>query len=186
VISTEFGEPPRFVNGGRGRIYGMEVSAKVDPHGRFFGYLSYTLSRSERADRSDDPYRVFDYDQPHILTLSGVYRLGAGWEAGATFRMTAGSPYTPVIGSAYNKDTGLYSPIYGPINSARNPYFHRLDVRIEKQWTFTDWKFAVYLDVQNVYNQGNQEGIAYDYEYRARNRVTGLPILPSLGLRGEL
>jgi TonB family protein len=186
VVGTEFGEPPKFINGGKGRIYGMEVSAKVDPRGRFFGYLSYTLSRSERADRVNDPYRLFDYDQPHILTISSVYRLGRGWEAGVTFRLTAGNPYTPTIGGIYNKDTWLYSPIYGAVNSARNPYFHKLDVRIEKLWTFQRWKLAAYVDVLNVYNNTNQEGIAYDYEYRRQAKVAGLPILPNLGIRGEL
>jgi len=185
VISTQFGEPPRFTNAGTGRIYGLEVSAKVDPRGRFFGYLSYTLSRSERRDLGDS-YRLFDYDQPHILTLSGVYRLGRGWEAGLTFRLVAGNPATPVVSGIFNADSGLYSPVNGAINSIRNPYFHRLDLRIEKLWRFTSWKLAVYLDVQNVYNASNPEGITYDYEYRQRTEVNGLPILPNLGVRGEL
>jgi len=185
VISTEFGEAPRFTNDGTGRIYGLELSAKVDPRGRFFGYLSYTLSRSERRDLGDT-YRLFDYDQPHILTLSGVYRLGRGWEAGLTFRLVAGNPATPVVGGILNADSGLYSPVNGAINSIRNPYFHRLDLRIEKLWRFNAWKLALYLDVQNVYNSSNPEGITYDYEYRQRTEVNGLPILPNLGLRGEL
>lgn len=185
VIGTEFGTPPMFINGGKGRVYGLEVSAKIDPSGRFFGYLSYTLSRSERMDRNEG-YKLFDFDQPHILTVSGVYRLGSGWEAGVTFRLTAGNLTTPIIGALYNKDTGLYSPIYGALNSVRTPYFHRLDVRIEKQWTFTSWKLAAYLDVQNVYNSTNVQGIQYDFEYRRTMDIRGIPILPSLGVRGEL
>jgi TonB family protein len=185
VIGTDFGAPPQFTNGGRGRIFGMEVSAKVDPHGRFFGYLSYTLSRSEREDHHEG-YKLFDFDQPHILTLSGVYRLGRGWEAGLTFRVISGNPNTPVVGALYNKDTGLYSPVYGTVNSFRSPYFHRLDVRIEKLWTFQTWKLALYLDVQNLYNARQPEGVAYDFEYRMQQNVSGLPIIPSLGLRGEL
>ncbi len=184
VIGTEFGEAPLFTNGGRGRIYGMELSAKVDPRGRFFGYLSYTLSRSQREDRTEG-WSIFDYDQPHILTVSGTYRLGRGWEVGALFRMTSGNPDTPVIGAIYNKDTDLYTPVYGRLNSIRKPYFHKLDVRIEKLWTFSAWKLALYLDVQNVYNAENSENIVYDFEYRTRQNIRGLPILPNLGLRGE-
>jgi hypothetical protein len=163
----------------------MEVSARVSPQGRFFGYLSYTLSRSEREDRNEG-YRVFDFDQPHILTLSGVYRLGRGWEGGLTFRLVAGNPSTPIVGAVFNKDTGLYSPVYGPTNSIRSPYFHRLDLRVEKTWTFTAWKLAFYVDVQNLYNATNAEGIAYDFEFRQTAPIRGIPILPSLGLRGEL
>ena len=185
VISTEFGDPVPFKNGGKGRIFGMEVSAKVDPRGRFFGYLSYTLSRSERLDEQGH-YQVFDFDQPHILSATAVYRLGLGWEAGFTFRLVSGNPTTPVVGAVYNKDTMTYSPVYGELNSIRSPYFHRLDVRVEKTWTFTSWKLAAYLDIQNVYNAANYEGITYDFEYRLSQRVRGLPILPNIGLRGEL
>lgn len=185
IIGTEYGITPQFTNGGRGRIYGMEVSARVDPRGRFFGYLSYTLSRSEREDRNEG-YRAFDFDQPHILSLAGVLRLGRGWEAGLTFRLVAGNPTTPIIGAVYNRDTGLYSPVYGVTNSVRNPYFHRLDVRVEKKWTFSAWSLAFYIDVQNAYNATNAEGIAYDFEYRRSTKIRGIPILPSLGLRGEL
>jgi TonB family protein len=184
VIGTQFGEQPYFVNGGKGRIYGLEVSAKVDPRGRFFGYLSYTLSRSERMDRNDR-YELFDFDQPHILTVSGVVRLGRGWEAGALFRLTSGNPDTPVAGAIYNKDSDTYSPVFGELNSIRKPLFHRLDVRVEKQWTFSAWKLALYLDVQNVYNAVNSENIVYDFEYRNSQQIRGLPILPNLGLRGE-
>jgi hypothetical protein len=42
------------------------------------------------------------------------------------------------------------------------------------------------VDIQNVYNQGNAEGLSYNYNYTKREYVTGLPFLPSLGLRGEL
>jgi hypothetical protein len=185
VIGTDFGQAPHFMNGGRGRVFGLEVSAKVDPRGRFFGYLSYTLSRSERMDHNEG-YRLFDFDQPHILSVTGVYRLGRGWEAGVTFRLISGSLTSPVIAAVYNKDTGLYSPVYGPVNSLRERYFHRADARIEKLWTFKTWKIALYLDVQNVYNATNSEGIAYDFEYRQTQKISGLPILPNLGLRGEL
>lgn len=185
IIGTEYGTPPSFTNGGKGRIYGVELSARVDPRGRFFGYLSYTLSRSERMDRTEG-YHAFDFDQPHILAVSGVYRLGKGWEGGVTFRLVAGNPATPIIGAVYNRDTGLYSPVYGAVNSIRSPYFHRLDVRVEKKWAFSAWNLAFYIDVQNAYNATNAEGIAYDFEYRRSVKIRGIPILPSLGLRGEL
>lgn len=184
VIGTEFGEAPYFVNGGKGRVAGLEVSAKVDPRGRFFGYLSYTLSRSERSDRNN-PYDFFDFDQPHILTVSGNFRLGRGWEAGALFRLTSGNPDTPVIGAIYNKNSDLFTPVFGRVNSIRKPLFHRLDVRVEKLWTFSAWKLALYLDIQNVYNSVNSENIVYDFEYKTSRNIRGLPIIPNLGLRGE-
>lgn len=185
VVGTEFGEAPYLENDGTGRVYGLEVSVRVTPRGRFLGYLSYTLSRSERSDHGGD-WQLFDFDQTHMATVSGVYRLGRGWEAGATFRLYSGNLDTPIRGASLDTNTALYSPIFGALNSTRNPTFHRLDVRVEKLWTFSAWKLALYLDVQNVYNATNSEGTIYDYEYRRSESISGLPILPNLGLRGEM
>jgi hypothetical protein len=186
VVSTPPGSDVPFDNAGVGRIYGLEVAGRAHPRGRFFGFLSYTLSRSERRDRPGQDWRLFDFDQTHILTVSGVYRLGAGWEVGATFRLISGNPQTPIVGSVYDARTDLYIPINGAINSVRNPLFHRLDLRVEKQWRFSHWKLALYLDVQNAYNRQNPEGTIYNFDYRQRRTLPGLPIIPSLGVRGEL
>jgi len=185
VVAVPSGLPPYFENNGTGNIYGAEVSGKADPKGRVFGFLSYTLMRSERKDRNE-PTRLFDYDQTHILTASATYRLGRGWEVGGTFRLVSGNPYTPIVGSVYNVNSDLYQPIYGMINSARNPMFNRLDLRVEKMWRFEAWKLAAYLDVQNAYNATNREGVTYNYDYSRTSDIRGLPIIPSIGLRGEL
>jgi hypothetical protein len=72
------------------------------------------------------------------------------------------------------------------VNSARNPLFNRLDVRVEKKWVFQSWRLALFLDIQNVYNHQNQEGLIYNYNYRQSTPISGLPIIPALGLRGEM
>ncbi|MBW2458939.1 MAG: hypothetical protein JRI68_30855, partial [Deltaproteobacteria bacterium] len=79
-----------------------------------------------------------------------------------------------------------YTPIrFGADNSERLPMFHQLDIRIDKAWPFEAWKLSTYLDVQNVYNNRNVEGISYDFRYSTRTFATGIPIIPSIGLRGE-
>jgi TonB family protein len=186
VVSTAPGADVPFDNAGIGRIYGLEVAGRANPRGRFFGFLSYTFSRSERRDRPGQDWRLFDFDQTHILTVSGVYRLGRGWEVGATFRLISGNPQTPIVGSVYDARSDLYIPINGAINSVRNPMFHRLDLRVEKQWRFANWKLALYLDIQNAYNRQNPEGTIYNFDFRQRQTLPGLPIIPSLGVRGEL
>jgi TonB family protein len=175
---------PLLVNGGKGRIYGLEVLGKLNPTGRAFGFVAYTLSRSERNDYGLS-WRLFDFDQTHILTLMGGYRLGRGWDFGGTFRLISGNPRTPIVGSVYDANSDFYSPIYGRVNSARDPLFHQASIRIEKAWQFQAWRLATYLDVQNFYNHRSQEGLQYSYDYSRSKPVQGLPILPSLGLRGE-
>jgi TonB family protein len=185
VIVPETGEPP-FSNDGRGRVIGLEVAGRKQASGRWFGFLSYTLMKSERKEPGSE-WRPFDFDQRHIFTLAGTVLLGRGWEAGGTLRIITGNPRTPYTDVApYAFDTGNYFPEIGRINSLRNPTFNRLDLRVEKKWTFDRWRLAWYLDIQNVYNAKNQEGITYSFDYSERAVVRGLPIIPIIGLRGEL
>jgi TonB family protein len=185
VTSTPDGRAPFFENSQNGRILGAELLVRVRPIGRFFGFLSYTLMRSERQTEGQ-AWRLFDRDQPHILNATGTYRLGRGWEIGASFRYTSGTPYTPVVASSYEATKDVYQPRLGTSMSARNGAFSRLDVRVEKKWTFSIWSLAVYLDMQNVLNAANREGYSYNYDYTRREGVRGLPFFPSLGIRGEL
>ena len=152
----------------------------------YFGYLSYTLSRSERKDGPLEPWRLFDFDQTHILTAAFVYNFPRNWEIGGTFRVVSGNPGTPVIGSIYDALNDVYIPIDGRVNTLRNPLFHQLDIRIQKKWIFEGWRLAVFLDIRNAYNQQNQEGIIYNYDFSQQTPLLGLPIIPALGIRGEL
>lgn len=188
VVGTEGGLPPFFSNEGVGRIYGAELGVRADPTPGYpiYGFASYTLSRSERQDRGGD-WRPFDFDQTHIFTIALVWRIGDGWEAGGTFRLVSGNPFTPVTGSIYDVAADTYRPLYGAVNSERNPFFHRLDLRIEKVFNIENvMRLAIYLDVQNVYNQQNREATTYSFDYTRSAEIPGLPILPSLGIRGEL
>ncbi|MBK7533772.1 MAG: TonB-dependent receptor [Myxococcales bacterium] len=173
-------------NAGRGRIVGLEVAGRLVPGGRMSGFLSYSLSRSERRDASG-PWRLFDSDQTHVLAAAAQWRLGRGFLAGATVRLVSGPLETPVRGSVYDANLDRYQPVYGAVNSERGPLFSQLDLRVEKGWRLAHGRrLAAYLDLQNATNTKNRETTVWSYDYRTRGAVYGLPLLPSLGLRGEL
>jgi TonB family protein len=174
-------------NTGLGRSYGAELLLRYKPGGRFFGWVAYTLSRSERRDTPNDAWELFEYDQTHILTALGSMKLGRGWQLGARFRYITGRPYTPYVGGVLDHDAGVYAPVESArAYSDRLPARHQLDLRLDKQWEFASWKLSAYLDVQNVYNRENSEDIGYNYDFSENKPVAGLPILPILGIRGEL
>ncbi len=186
IVGTPNGVAPNFVNDGEGRIYGVEVSGEYHPADGSFFYLAYTLSRSERKDL-DQPYRLFDHDEPHVLALTASQVLGRGWTLGARFRLISGDPNTAVVGSTYDARTGVYVPKYGATNSAsRDPAFQQLDVRLEKAWHIGSGSIAAYIDVLNVYNAKNPQGYRYSFDYTKREAVSGLGLFPNLGLKGEL
>lgn len=185
VVAVPGGAAPYFVNDGVGRIYGLEISARHEPDDETFGYFAYTLSRSERRDRNE-AWRLFDRDRTHVLSAALNRALGRGWQVGGRFRLVGGTPETPVRGAVFDLNTGQYVPVYGSTNSARTPLQHRLDVRVEKQWQVGPGRVAAYVDVVNVYNATQREGIRYAYDYRTSQAIESMPFFPNVGLRGEL
>jgi hypothetical protein len=175
-----------YVNEGVGTSYGAELllQARGD---RFFGWAAYTYARSERRDHPMAERRLFDSDQTHNLIVLGSIKLGAAneWQIGGRFQLTSGSPYTPVTGAVFLSDLNKYEADYGRINSQRNPAQHQLDVRIDRAFAFDTWKLLAYLDVQNVYVNAPVVGYDYNANYTERTETTGIPILPSFGVRGE-
>jgi TonB family protein len=176
----------RFENTGSGRVYGAETLLRYKPRGWLSGFIAYTLSRSERKDNEDAAFTTFEWDQTHILSVVGSADLGRGWTLGARFRYVTGTPFTPNAGSYLDLDAGAYAPIAARQFSQRMPDFHQLDLRIEKEWDFEAWQLALYLEARNAYNHQSVESVSYNYDYSERKDVEGLPILPVIGIRGEL
>jgi TonB family protein len=197
--ASRSGQQIVYSNDGTGYVVGGELLLKYKPDKRFFGWLAYTLSRSTRVDGPGQAEHLAPFDQTHILTVLGSYKLGHGWELGARFRLVSGNLVTPNVcdptspgcdpsrtNALFNAAAGTYVPIplTGPATE-RLPLFQQLDVRVDKTWKLKKWTFSMYLDVQNVYNYGNAEAISYNYNFTGRQYVAGLPILPSIGARGE-
>ncbi len=179
-------EEVRYLNQGESRIFGLEVLLKHDQSERFFGWISYTLMRSERKDMPGADFRLFDLDQTHILTVLGQYRLTSDWRVGGRWRYVSGNPYTPLGNPVLDATFGVYEPReVGDTNSKRLPAFHQLDLRVDRRWTFDTWRLMAYLEMQNAYNRQNPELLQYNYNYTDHTFVTGLTVIPSFGIRGE-
>ncbi len=177
--------PERYSDEGIGRVYGGDLLLKVDDGHKLYGWISYTLLKSERRDHPGDAWRPFEYDQTHILTLIVGYHLPWEIDVGARFRYVTGNPTTALGPGVYDADQGVTIPIPGAPYAERLPAFTQLDLRIDKRFTFKSWILSVYIDVSNVTNNANVEGYAYSYDYEQRQAVTSLPILPSLGVRAS-
>jgi hypothetical protein len=168
---------------GEGRSYGAQFLIRRTLADGLFGWVAYTLLRSERRDQPGTAYRLFDFDQTHVLTALAAYQLPRGFDVSARFRYATGYPRTPVVGSYFDARLNQYEPELGPKNGSRLPDFWQLDVRVAKRFTFGTNEIEAYLDVQNVTNRANPEEIAYSPDYTQKRYIDGLPILPVLGAR---
>ncbi|HYV45533.1 MAG TPA: energy transducer TonB [Myxococcaceae bacterium] len=171
-----------FDNSLLGRSYGVEVFLRRELTSNFFGWIAYTLSWSEQKPKNQG-WGWTGFDQRHILTLVAQYKFGNGWELGGRFRLSTGIPTGVYDDSTFDADSNSYRAI-GQAGAAREPTFHQLDLRVDRAFVFDLWTLGLYLDVQNVYNASNQELSFYDYRFRTQQVVPGLPILPTLGVKG--
>jgi outer membrane receptor protein involved in Fe transport len=179
----------RYSNKGRGEVIGLEVLAKRELTQGLFGWISWTWSRSIRRDDPTNPYypqwRLFQFDQTHVLAVILSYRLPREWIVGTRVRAVSGNPYTPPVGAVLDADTGRYQCIPGAPYSQRLPGFFQADARVDKRWVFEKWMFSAYLDVQNVTNHENAEARFRNFDCSQTVVVPSIPFFPSLGLRAE-
>jgi hypothetical protein len=169
-----------------GRVVGGQLLLRQELIHGLFGWITYSLIRSERRDHPTDAWRPFDYDQTHVLGVLGSYDLGGGWQVGARFRYATGVPRTEVTGSYYDARDDRYEPLFGEHNGLRVPAFYQLDARVERTLTVGGHRTNVFLDVQNLTDRKNPEEIIYNFDYTTRKYITGLPTLVVLGARMEL
>lgn len=170
-------------NDGKGRSYGLEAQWKFNTTD-YQGFLSYTWSKSTRWYPQQSEYN-FEYDQTHNINLVVAKPLRNEWKVAGRFRYVTGNPFTPVIGATYDADNEVYFPKRGVIYSQRMRDFYQLDVRVDKKLIKEKSIWTFYLDIQNILNTKNPESLQYSYDYAEKNQISGLPILPALGVKGE-
>ena len=170
-----------------GRAYGGQVLLRQELLRGFFGWITYSLTRSERRDHPKTDWRLFDFDQTQALGVVASYQLGHGWDVGARFRYTTGFPRTPVIPQpgVFDNPNNQYAPVFGAYNAIRIPSFYQLDARIERSFVYKRVKFNIFLDVQNITDRQNPEEIIYNYNFAVKSYITGFPTLAVLGARVE-
>lgn len=183
LVDSQFGSYSYREPIGTGHAYGLELIARRNT-GRWTGWIAYTYSRSWRHNpvhgAGDLPYVL---DQPHALTVLATARLGWGWRFGGRLRYTTGNPFTPVDHAERRGDA--YVALDGPLLSERLPAFVQLDLRLDHVWLRpwgTGGTLDFYLDVQNVTNRENPEGVTYNTDYSERSYTRGLPVFPSIGV----
>jgi hypothetical protein len=163
-----------------GQSYGMEVLARKHA-GRFTGWLSYTLSRSER--RYSCGLRPSDFDQTHVLNAVAQMRLPWNLMVGARILMQTGRPVTVLQAPDYLATVR---------NNVRLPTFFQLDLRIDREWLFKKWALDLFVEVVNLTYSDSIISLTYPTDPTTGATLYNMPklngfkwVLPSIGLRGR-
>ncbi|MEJ5053956.1 TonB-dependent receptor [Sphingobacterium sp. MYb382] len=148
---------------GVGRSYGLEWYLRKNS-GRLSGWISYTLSRSERkfAEINNGDWFRARQDRVHDVSVVASYELSKRWSFGGAFVFNTGNAVTFPSGK-YELD-GKAKFYYTERNGYRMPSYHRLDLSAtyepeQKSPKYkSSWSFGVY----NAYNRKN----AYIIDFR--------------------
>ena len=174
-----------YINAASGKAYGLELLIKKEEIEKLSGWFVLNLTKSQRRnDVTGEEFR-FQYDEPVNATLVGNYKLTDAWNFGAKWNIHSGAPYTPIIGTNGNYPDGRPIPVYGGVNSASLPVYHRLDLRADRIYVFDTWKLNAYFEVNNAYMQKNITGYRYDATYTSKEPVYGFVLPFSFGVQGE-
>jgi TonB dependent receptor/CarboxypepD_reg-like domain/TonB-dependent Receptor Plug Domain len=156
---------------GKGRAYGLELFLKKKV-GKFTGWLSYTLSRTELkiVSINQDSWYPAKQDRTHDISLVGIYQASRKWTLSATWVYYTGNAVTFPDGK-YTLD-GQTAFYYTQRNAYRMPAYHRMDVAAtllgKKRKKFeSSWTFSVY----NLYGRENAYSIVFQNDPNDPNKT---------------
>ncbi len=141
-----------------GRAYGLEFLLRRQAKSGIYGWISYSLSRSER--QNDGDWVPYDYDRTHLLNLVVGMPLPRNWDLGMRMQYESGLPATTTAG----------------YNAGRIDGYTRFDIRVDKRAVYRKWLLDFYVDITNVavLPEEIEPGISLRY------------VLPTIGLRGRI
>ncbi|MFT5744835.1 MAG: hypothetical protein ACI920_000199 [Saprospiraceae bacterium] len=165
---------------GKSWSYGLEFALKKQA-GRFKGWLSYTLSKTQDRFAKINDGRAFDanQDRPHSVSVVGVWEVREGFSVSASWSYLSGKLVTVPIGK-YEVGEQIID-VYGDRNNYRLNHHHRADIsatwRKEKENGFRQsWSVALY----NVYFHRNPEYLYIDPLENTAQEITLFGLIPSV------
>lgn len=148
------------------------------------GYISYTLSKTERQfdDLNLGRSFPFQFDRPHNLKVFLLRDIKPWLNISAHWTYMSGNPITLALSKYTQNNTVIY--YYKELNGHRLRPSHRLDVAANFSYIHKD-KFShkLQIGIYNLYNRYNPFYLITDAQSGQPNRAieyTLLPITPTL------
>jgi hypothetical protein len=182
---------------GKARMEGLEFLLRHGRDKHFFGWLSYSLSYSERYDYGERKWVEYDYNALNNVQLVADWFFKGNRSFGLRFQYADGYPYTPWTVQVYDATDFQYVPRAGATNSKRHTPYFGLDLRYEKKFIYKRSMLTAYIEGERlfhllqyvkdkngrpIYHPGEYN--QYNYDYSAFETIAVFP-MGSLGLTWE-
>jgi hypothetical protein len=164
-----------------GHARGIEMLVeRLTPNG-LSGWVSYSLGFNRYHDHTTGESFWGDFDQRHTVNAYANYRATDRLSFSARFR--AGSNF-PVTGYWTARDGGYF--VGNDRNALRVPVYSRLDVRMNRTFTWQQKRLTLFLEALNVYDRANVRFVVPSVDsqtFQATNLFEKmLPVVPSVGI----
>jgi outer membrane receptor protein involved in Fe transport len=195
------------VDAGRGRARGVELLVERKSQGPWSWSASYVLAVAEDevpglfgadcADGQGCANRLWvprRFDQRHAVALNASYSPGPRWNVSWGWRYHSGWPATEWAYQVEVLDGGraFWTRTFGPVRELRLPAYHRLDMRVTRDFTVRGNTLHAFVDLFNLYDRTNLAGYNFGGTFEngrvTMERLDGqtlLPLLPTIGFRYE-
>ncbi|WP_417942518.1 TonB-dependent receptor plug domain-containing protein [Flavobacterium sp. RS13.1] len=164
---TQFNEITTFKNDlfvGKGTAYGLEFMVRKN-NGKFTGWLSYTLSWSDRNfDQLNNGKTYFaKYDRRHNFSIVGMYDLNTKWNFGLTQIFSSGNRFTMPTSWYFINNNPVKE--YSEYNNTQMPNYIRTDLSVNYFFFKTNKKeSALNFSIYNTFNIDNPIYVVLDIQ----------------------
>jgi hypothetical protein len=169
---------------GKGRAYGLELYIKKK-YGRFTGWISYDLSRTERKfdGINDGRWYPAKQDRTHDISIVGVYQLSKSWTLSATWVYNTGNAVTFPKGAYMIGNNVVF--LYTDRDGNRMPAYHRLDISATKQFAKKGrYESNLNISIYNAYARDNAYFITFQQNEQTKQiqaiQTTLFKLVPSV------
>lgn len=171
---------------GKGKAKGLDFKIAKD-FGRFNAQISYSLLWTDRLFPDKNSGKCFPerFDNRHKINLLATWKINRKWEMSVTWTGMSGNRIT--LPTQCWTDPGLlpgnFDMVYPTdLNNFRLPFYHRMDLGINRNTKNGFWNFSLY----NAYCNVNTIAVRRDYAAKDLSgrpvfqKVKLLPIIPSI------
>ncbi|MCP4727444.1 MAG: TonB-dependent receptor [bacterium] len=185
----------------KGEASGFEFFLRKESGTRLSWWASYVYSNSIDHFQAYSVRKISD--QTHTVDLNFNYKHNKDWGLNVSWLYHTGWPFSSAgIGSDNTNFTGLEETDYTMANVISNGYnryrlpeYHRLDIRVLRNFRFREGRLGIFFEVINAYNRHNIRNV--EYALRNETSLEGSPtntrrinhywmgILPSFGINWD-
>ncbi len=167
-----------------GKSIGAEFLVQANLKNTFI-ILAYTLAKTTRQSPEVNNGKVYNYkyDKPHDLNVTIGFRVNRKLNFSCNWTIQSGnmiSFYDRFLQADYLNQP---LPFLDKINNIRLPYYHRLDLGLERKKATRFGKKILKFDLYNAYSKLNPWYLTVDNGQV--KQVTLFPIIPSVSYRVE-